>query len=1378
MAQIIQVLAISQWEEIDPKLRDLYGRYDKGCMSSVLDMFLEGPWEDLTDHLSSARHVQGAFLTRSAVLLQSGDIRFLIGILRSTLCHLDEKMPCKKLLEQLLSSLPADMPPSAADNLSLPGGSGVITPSLTDSPGTPTTDRKMFSKTKAQKKKRSTTTAPQLEDLLADNIDESKLKSLGDVLVISMYPPGECPGMLPERKVLSSMVDKASKQSVSQVPPVNTSQPTANPEIQEKRTRFSLSHDQESIGNTSDYQEVISEAASSHSVEDENEQEADNLSDMMSANVSGRGSPSISGRDTPLSQAGSVEENPAAPPLPVPVPETVRKENRVDVTERFGKFEIKAELAMERDECKSTVSDTWSTDVLASDSEPPEQNQVDRLEEVAEEISRPLLLGSEPISEISETASDAWSTDVLASDTDEKHSELLKDLEQDLIVGEQNEGESLLLQDEGEENIEIEQLGAVGGSGQHVSDANDPFSYAFSDAASKATVEEVERNGKKISTIVHHFQSGSSLQLPVPTIHRAPSQTLKNTESRVNTVLSASETSSFSQPIALLPSSGAKNKILEKKAVSESKSAADDQFNEYDPLVAGPITPSGRRKSKDRWPWNKGSKSSIDQLTSTIQATSTELHGTSIAASNRSGRKSSHDSGIDIWVNTNGQMSGSSSRSSAALMNARSSLDSSLKQHHPTPLPGRASLDSNLQRLHSVGGFTSSPDSGLQSAHLSPNSSLDINTPLEMDNPLFQLNNSSSANMHSSDGAITCLHYYGQDESKNPNPSTPLIEVTDMFKTISDCEDQGDFSNIEEQQISNLNERRLSTAMIEPFDPFSLTSNEGTESTAVSLTQGPTAGIVKTTFNIGEEKTKLEQEFHLYERTDSTGSIVSSSSLKVEEKDDGEKQKRTTSGTGLFRTMKDKFNKVKRKNTKSDKDPDGAEVESTLKQGSQNNTNTSQQDTDDILAKYRTPKKSFPKSVNVTNNNNSSSINNNNSSKMDSTDGRIPSSSSEGQAALDDSIPQILDLDHPETCPGFVDAKRKLRLVLSTGDIFYTVGQVQSSSPREGLSLRENELLNLLNTLLAEAINLQNKDLVAQLYEVIRCIKMFDSEGCRKLLESMKEDYCQRGEYIAYLVRCRQGLLVTRHQLQRLLNRINREKEICSKHLTNICARNFLEKREKRMWKFIAEFQKLSLSDEKIDLVEQFVQILYQEMAVDPLWKSATDSQLEDGQLAIERLLMSRIYTHAMYPNGDGDIMRDQLLQEHLRKLSKIISPSHKDLRIPRMYHLECPWPAAQKEIYMINAYRTPKDKIQCVLRCSQTIMNLLSMANEKSVPAADDFMPVLIFVLIKANPFGLLSTIQYVNSFYENRLQGEEQYWWLQLTSAVEFIKTMEYST
>ena len=81
-------------------------------------------------------------------------------------------------------------------------------------------------------------------------------------------------------------------------------------------------------------------------------------------------------------------------------------------------------------------------------------------------------------------------------------------------------------------------------------------------------------------------------------------------------------------------------------------------------------------------------------------------------------------------------------------------------------------------------------------------------------------------------------------------------------------------------------------------------------------------------------------------------------------------------------------------------------------------------------------------------------------------------------------------------------------------------------------------------------------------------------------------------------------------------------------------------------------------------------------------------------------------------------------------------------------------------------------------------IMNLLSMANENSVPGADDFAPVLMFVMIKANPTSLLSTVQYVNSFYyenehystgDNPMAGEEQYWWMQFSAAIEYIKTID---
>jgi len=44
-----------------------------------------------------------------------------------------------------------------------------------------------------------------------------------------------------------------------------------------------------------------------------------------------------------------------------------------------------------------------------------------------------------------------------------------------------------------------------------------------------------------------------------------------------------------------------------------------------------------------------------------------------------------------------------------------------------------------------------------------------------------------------------------------------------------------------------------------------------------------------------------------------------------------------------------------------------------------------------------------------------------------------------------------------------------------------------------------------------------------------------------------------------------------------------------------------------------------------------------------------------------------------------------------------------------------------------------------------------------------------------QANPPCLLSTVQYISSFYANCLSGEESYWWMQFTAAVEFIKTID---
>ncbi|XP_061762831.1 GTPase-activating protein and VPS9 domain-containing protein 1 isoform X3 [Nerophis ophidion] len=388
----------------------------------------------------------------------------------------------------------------------------------------------------------------------------------------------------------------------------------------------------------------------------------------------------------------------------------------------------------------------------------------------------------------------------------------------------------------------------------------------------------------------------------------------------------------------------------------------------------------------------------------------------------------------------------------------------------------------------------------------------------------------------------------------------------------------------------------------------------------------------------------------------------------------------------------------------------------------------------------------------------------------------------------DDALQNISTDDLPDSAsqtaqqPGskfsFSDAKKKLRLALGSADSV-ALPIMTSTTPRNGLpdhmDPEDNEIVCFLKVQLAEAINLQDKNQMAQIQETTRCVSRFDPRTCRKLLAAIAEDYRKRAPYIAYLTRCRQGLQTSQAHLERLLQRVLRDKEVANRYFTTVCVRLLLEHMESRMLDFIKAFKGCTASDDKTAAVEDFLRYLYGAMARDAIWQYASEDQLQDAQMAIERSVMNRIFKLAFYPNQDGDILRDQLFHEHIQRLSKVVTANHKALQIPEVYLKETPWPSAQSEIRTINAYKTPRDKVQCILRMCSTIMNLLSLANEDSVPGADDFVPVLVFVLIRANPPCLLSTVQYINNFYASRLSGEECYWWMQFTAAVEFIKTID---
>uniref|UniRef100_A0AAX7SVW9 GTPase-activating protein and VPS9 domain-containing protein 1 n=1 Tax=Astatotilapia calliptera TaxID=8154 RepID=A0AAX7SVW9_ASTCA len=439
-------------------------------------------------------------------------------------------------------------------------------------------------------------------------------------------------------------------------------------------------------------------------------------------------------------------------------------------------------------------------------------------------------------------------------------------------------------------------------------------------------------------------------------------------------------------------------------------------------------------------------------------------------------------------------------------------------------------------------------------------------------------------------------------------------------------------------------------------------------------------------------------------------------------------------------------------------------------------SSTQAQAAEDILDKYRNIKRTSPSDGATA------------GASYDGAGGQSREKKSKHHACTRDTLQNISADDLPdsasqtaqqhETKFSFSDAKKKLRLALCSADSV-ALPIMAPATTRNGLpdhmDPEENEIVCFLKIQLAEAINLQDKNLMAQIQETTRCVSRFDARTCRKLLAAIAEDYRKRAPYIAYLTRCRQGLQTSQAHLERLLQRVLRDKEVANRYFTTVCVRLLLEHMESKMLDFIKAFQGCTAADDKTAAVEDFLRYLYGAMARDAIWQYASEDQLQDAQMAIERSVMNRIFKLAFYPNQDGDILRDQLFHEHIQRLSKVVTANHKALQIPEVYLKEAPWPSAQSEIKSINAYKTPRDKVQCILRMCSTIMNLLSLANEDSVPGADDFVPVLVFVLIRANPPCLLSTVQYINNFYASRLSGEECYWWMQFTAAVEFIKTID---
>lgn len=206
-------------------------------------------------------------------------------------------------------------------------------------------------------------------------------------------------------------------------------------------------------------------------------------------------------------------------------------------------------------------------------------------------------------------------------------------------------------------------------------------------------------------------------------------------------------------------------------------------------------------------------------------------------------------------------------------------------------------------------------------------------------------------------------------------------------------------------------------------------------------------------------------------------------------------------------------------------------------------------------------------------------------------------------------------------------------------------------------------------------------------------------------------------------------------------------------------------------------------TQDQIKLIFDFLDFIAARMRECDVWRSLGETDFENAKEAMEKLVMNRLYPYTFTPavQKEGrwavqtdDLERDRVLQQRIA-LFGWLKEEHLD--VPVGDHSRGFIEFSIQELLKINHYKAPRDKLICILNCCKVIFGMIRHLSTQE--NADTFIPVLIFVVLKANPEHLISNVEYISRFRNpDRLSSESGYYLSSLMGAIAFIETMDYTS